>query len=499
MKINESKHGFVVQRMIEVSELNATMYEMEHIKTHLKLAWLKRDEENKTFGIAFKTLPSDDSGVFHILEHSVLCGSKKYPVKEPFVELMKSSMSTFLNALTFEDKTFYPISSRNNQDFMNLTKVYLDAVFNPLILNKKEIFLQEGWHIEATEKPTYKGVVLNEMKGAFSSPREIMMNALNRALFKDNCYQYVSGGDPEAITDLTYEQFIQTYQKYYHPSNAFVFLDGDVPLDAVLELLNQEYLSSMEANLPIEGPIYQQPVQVSRQVVDYEIGEEENAENKYRMAWGNVIGSYQDYEKVIAMQVLSDVLCGDNQAVLNKALLEKGLAENVYLAINDGELQNWCQLEVDHVKEENLDQVKEIVFDTLQTLIKEGIDRQQLDATLAYLELNLKERNFGLFEGESEDLNPNFDDFGYDDLFPHYGGERKEDVQKRLKETLTDVMKKEDHQTVLALSHAGACMCFLSTVIDPEEVLKSGGFTNCCILHFTFENDTFKFVEIIRP
>ena len=243
MKINESKHGFVVKKRTEVSELNATMYEMEHIKTHLKLAWLKRDEENKTFGIAFKTLPSDDSGVFHILEHSVLCGSQKYPVKEPFVELMKSSMSTFLNALTFEDKTFYPISSRNNQDFMNLTKVYLDAVFNPLILNKKEIFLQEGWHIEATEKPTYKGVVLNEMKGAFSSSREIMMNALNRALFKDNCYQYVSGGDPEAITDLTYEQFIQTYQKYYHPSNAFVFLDGEVPLDDVLELLNQEYLS----------------------------------------------------------------------------------------------------------------------------------------------------------------------------------------------------------------------------------------------------------------
>lgn len=152
MKINESKYGFVVKKRAEVSELNATMYEMEHIKTHLKLAWLKRDEENKTFGIAFKTLPSDDSGVFHILEHTVLCGSKKYPVKEPFVELMKSSMSTFLNALTFEDKTFYPISSRNNQDFMNLTKVYLDAVFNPLILNKKEIFLQEGWHIEATEK-----------------------------------------------------------------------------------------------------------------------------------------------------------------------------------------------------------------------------------------------------------------------------------------------------------------------------------------------------------
>ena len=143
MKINESKYGFVVKKRAEVSELNATMYEMEHIKTHLKLAWLKRDEENKTFGIAFKTLPSDDSGVFHILEHTVLCGSKKYPVKEPFVELMKSSMSTFLNALTFEDKTFYPISSRNNQDFMNLTKVYLDAVFNPLILNKKEIFLQE--------------------------------------------------------------------------------------------------------------------------------------------------------------------------------------------------------------------------------------------------------------------------------------------------------------------------------------------------------------------
>lgn len=397
MEINETIQGFSIKRITEVNELKATMYEMEHEKTHLKLAWLKRDEENKTFGIAFKTLPSDDTGVFHILEHSVLCGSDKYPVKEPFVELMKSSMSTFLNALTFEDKTFYPISSRNDKDFINLTKVYLDAVFKPLILSKKEIFLQEGWHIEMKENPTYKGVVLNEMKGAFSSPHEIMANALNRALFKDNCYQYVSGGDPEAIVDLTYEQFIETYKKYYAPANAFVFLDGDLNIEEVLTLLNQEYLLDRDGGSLIEGPVYQQPVQTPRQVVEYEIGEEEKSDNKYRIAWGNVIGSYKDYKKVIAMQALGDVLTGDNQAILNKALLEQGLAENVYLVINDGELQNWCQLEVDHVKEENLDKVKEIVFNTLKQLVEEGIDHRQLEATLAYLQLNLKERNFGSY------------------------------------------------------------------------------------------------------
>ena len=189
MKVNDYICGFTVKRIVDVDELQATMIEMEHQKTHLRLAWLKRDEENKTFGIAFKTLPSDDTGVFHILEHSVLCGSQKYPVKEPFVELMKNSMNTFLNALTFPDKTFYPISSKNDKDFMNLTKVYLDAVFQPLIYQKKEIFLQEGWHIELGEKNQYKGVVFNEMKGSMSSPDTIMYQELTKRLFKDTCYR----------------------------------------------------------------------------------------------------------------------------------------------------------------------------------------------------------------------------------------------------------------------------------------------------------------------
>ena len=202
---------------------------------------MERAEENKTFGIAFPTLPSDDTGVFHILEHSVLCGSDKYPVKEPFVELLKHSMNTFLNALTFPDKTLYPISSRNDKDFLTLMRVYLDAVLHPAIYHKPEIFRQEGWRYEfdADGNPHYKGVVFNEMKGAFADADELEVNAINRALFPDTPYRYVSGGDPVSIPDLTYESFLDHHRRFYAPSNALIFLDGAVDLDAVLRLLDE--------------------------------------------------------------------------------------------------------------------------------------------------------------------------------------------------------------------------------------------------------------------
>lgn len=253
---SRSYSGFTVNRVTPLPELEAELYQMTHDKTGAELVWIKRDEENKTFGIAFETLPWDDTGVFHILEHSVLCGSDKYPVKEPFVELMKSSMNTFLNALTFQDKTFYPISSRNDKDFVNLMRVYLDAVFCPLIYSKPEIFYQEGWHHEFDENgdASYKGVVLNEMKGAFASADETVSNALNRLLFPDSPYGFNSGGDPEKIPDLTYENFVDTHRRFYSPSNAYIFLDGDVDIEKTLGIINDEYLCKYEKTERIAPP-----------------------------------------------------------------------------------------------------------------------------------------------------------------------------------------------------------------------------------------------------
>ena len=217
MKENEHIHGFTVCSCRELPDLDARLFELEHEKSGARLVWLDRDDDNKTFGIAFRTVPEDDTGVFHILEHSVLCGSDSYPVKEPFVELMKSSMQTFLNAITFPDKTCYPVSSRNWKDFLNLMRVYMDAVLHPLIYSRPEIFEQEGWHYELPDGeggPIYKGVVFNEMKGALSSPDAILENELGRRLFPDTCYRYVSGGDPVHIPELTYEKFLDSHRRF---------------------------------------------------------------------------------------------------------------------------------------------------------------------------------------------------------------------------------------------------------------------------------------------
>ena len=241
MEKNSILSGFIVLDQQRVDELEADLWQMEHQKSGARLVWLERAEENKTFAIAFQTQPWDDTGVFHILEHSVLCGSKRYPVKEPFVELMKSSMNTFLNAMTFPDRTVYPVSSRNGQDFINLLRVYMDAVLHPLLHSKPEIFGQEGWHYELGEDGalSVKGVVYNEMKGAFSSPDALLEREAARRLFPDTCYRYVFGGDPAHIPELTYEAFAAAHSRLYHPSNSYIFLDGNVDIAQVLEILDK--------------------------------------------------------------------------------------------------------------------------------------------------------------------------------------------------------------------------------------------------------------------
>lgn len=397
MNINDKLHGFTVERIRPLNELNGQLIEMKHDKTQLKLAWIKRSEENKTFGITFKTLPFDDTGVFHILEHSVLCGSDKYPVKEPFVELLKSSMNTFLNALTFPDKTMYPVSSRNEKDFVNLMRVYLDAVFCPLIYSKPEIFYQEGWHYEVDDNGdmSYKGVVFNEMKGALASADELEEIALNRALFPESPYRFVSGGDPKSIPDLSYDEFVDTHRKFYSPTNAYIFLDGDVDIEGTLNIINNEYLSKFDKGVKIDAPEMQKAVDSGTQELEFEIGEDENEQGKTRIAYGNIIGSFDEREKIIALQVLSDALCGSNQSLLSKKVLTSGLAEDIIMSVNDGIAQAWLKTEVRNIDDSNRDKVEELIFSELRALADNGIDHSQLEASMANLEFQMRERDFG--------------------------------------------------------------------------------------------------------
>lgn len=397
MILQKKQFGFSLLEKRPLAEISAVMYRLRHDRTGLELVWLKRQEENKTFGIAFETLPWDDTGVFHILEHSVLCGSKRYPVKEPFVDLMKSSMNTFLNAMTFSDKTFFPISSKNRQDFFNLMRVYLDAVFSPNIYEKPEIFQQEGWHYEfgPDGEPSYQGVVFNEMKGAFADEQQLLETAMNQALFPQTSYRYVSGGDPEKIPDLTYEAFIQSHRTFYSPSNAYVFLDGDVDIQTVLQILDEEYLRNLEPGRRFEPPAYQAPVDGGNRQITFEIGAEEDIARRAGIAWGRVIGSYEDREKLVAMQILADVLCGDNQSPLNKAILSAGLAESVSMEIQSGILQPWALLQLHNLDVSRLEEAKKFLFAELERLAAEGLNHERLRSSMVNLEFQLRERDYG--------------------------------------------------------------------------------------------------------
>lgn len=389
-------HGFIIERVREISDCQGTLYEMVHEKTGAKLCWMKRAEENKTFSITFKTIPENDTGVFHILEHSVLNGSEKYPVREPFVELLKSSMQTFLNAFTYPDKTMYPVSSRNPKDFMNLMSVYMDAVFHPLIYTNPNIFYQEGWHYEIRDEeaePVYKGVVLNEMKGAFSSVDEIIIDELNRMMFPDNCYRFVSGGDPEYITDLSYEKFIETHRKFYHPSNARVFLDGDIDIDAALAFINDEYFSHYEKEemsfvIPMQE---RKPGELHRCL--YEIAPDEDAKEKTQIAFASVVSDFTQAQKNLAWAVLSSVLAANNDSVLVKPILEKGLGQNVDVELYDGIQQAWAVFAVRNTEEENLEKIRETVRETVKGVVENGLNHEEIIATLNQMEFQYWEKH----------------------------------------------------------------------------------------------------------
>jgi len=393
MNISDNVHGFTVTRTAPAPDCGSELIEMTHNKTGARLVWLKNSGENKLFSVAFKTPPTDDTGIFHILEHSVLGGSEKYPVKEPFLELMKGTMNTFLNAMTYPDKTVFPVSSRNDTDFMNLTRVYLDAVFAPAIYYNPNIFYQEGWHIEmrsSSDTPVYKGVVFNEMKGAMSSVYSRMESDMMKALYPDSCYRFESGGLPESIPDLSYEQFIQGHRTYYHPSNAYIYLDGPVDIDAVLELIDSEYLSrfdkrEVENDIPVQAPV---APTVARNY--YEISPDEEETNHTYYLIGKVLGSWQDRERITAASVLGEALTGSNDAPLKRALLDTGLCLDVSLEVSDGIMQPFGCIAINNTDEENCGKLKETLRSAVSELCEKGIGSELLTAAINRLEFRYR-------------------------------------------------------------------------------------------------------------
>lgn len=383
-------YGFTVNRIRQIDELNSTLVEMVHDKTGAELCWLDSGEQNKLFSVAFKTLPEDSTGVFHILEHSVLCGSEKYPVKEPFVELMKSSMNTFLNAMTYSDKTLYPISSRNEKDFLNLTSVYLDAVFAPKITENPNIFYQEGIHLELNdESPVYKGVVFNEMKGAMSGVDDRIEQEINALLFPDNCYRFNSGGDPKVIPDLTYEKFVETYHRFYHPSNARFYLDGDIPIEKTLEMINS-YLEKYEKKNLLPDILMQKPVS-NEGTAYYEVSPDENCDKKSVLSIGKIIGTWKDKTKLFAAKVLCDVLADSNESPLKRAILSSGLADDIETAVIDGIAQPYLLIVVRNIKNSDSNKICQLIRNTARKLVSDGIDKKSIFASINRLAFGSKQ------------------------------------------------------------------------------------------------------------
>lgn len=335
MNTGENIEGFQIKKITEVPEAGGIFYELEHEKTKAKVGWMKTEDENKTFSITFKTIPEDDTGVFHILEHSVLQGSEKYPLKAPFVELIKGSLNTFLNAMTYPDRTMYPVSSRNAKDFENLMRVYLDAVFHPLLHRDEKIFQQEGWHYECAKEgdvPVYNGVVLNEMRGAQSSVDLLIYNQMQVALFPDTCYRFVSGGTPEAITDLRYEAYRAAHKKYYHPSNSYTVLDGDLDISSTLALLNQVF---DEFNQEEKSFAAQMQCAQGMQYATCEYAVEKEGEHQGYLALGYTAGRFDDAKTMLAAKVLVQYLADTNEAPLKKAVLESGIGYDVQTGLVD--------------------------------------------------------------------------------------------------------------------------------------------------------------------
>jgi len=392
-------HGFRFEEQTRVEDINSIAMIFYHEKSGARLLYLKNDDDNKVFSITFRTPPEDSTGVAHIVEHSVLCGSRQFPMKEPFVELVKGSLNTYLNAMTFPDKTMYPVASRNDKDFHNLMNVYLYAVFYPNIKNSSETLKQEGWHYELEEKKgeiTYKGVVYNEMKGVFSSPDAILDNKIFQSLFPDTAYGVESGGDPEEIISLTQEQFIQFHEQYYHPSNSYIFLYGDLNILEKLEFLNDAYLKDFEAIEVTSQIALQSPfAEKIEKIYEYPITPMDTIADKTFMSMNFVLGQATDSETSLAFQILEYLLLETPAAPLKKVLIEAGLGKDVVGTYVKSILQPTFGIIVTGTNEVEKEKFTTVVETELKRLVAEGIDKKLIEACINIFEFTLREANYG--------------------------------------------------------------------------------------------------------
>ena len=397
-------HGFEIIQEREIPELNTKARLFRHIRTGAQLLSLENQDENKVFAITFRTPPGDATGIAHIMEHAVLCGSQKYPVKEPFIELVKGSLNTFLNAFTFPDKTSYPVASQNLKDFYNLIDVYVDAVFHPLI--PLHTMQQEGWHYEldSLDAPlTYKGVVFNEMKGAYSNPDDVLQDKARMSLFPDTPYGVDSGGDPRVIPDLTYENFKAFHDKFYHPSNARIYFYGDDDPDERLRRMDgylQEYQAiQVDSKIPLQPP-FDKP---RRLEVPYDPGEEEGG-LKGQLVINWLLPETTDPQTMLGLAILAHILVGTPAAPLRKTLIDSGYGEDLAGVGLESELrQSYFSTGLKGIaadangKLEKGAEVEALILETLEKLAKEGIDPETVAASLNTVEFQLRENNTGSF------------------------------------------------------------------------------------------------------
>ena len=394
-------NAYEVLKEEELQDIHSKGWLLRHKKTGARVMLIENDDENKVFNIAFRTPPKNSTGVAHILEHSVLCGSREFPLKDPFVELVKGSLNTFLNAMTYPDKTCYPVASCNDRDFQNLMHVYLDAVFYPNIYKKEEIFRQEGWnyHLEQKEGPLkYNGVVYNEMKGAFSSPDDVLEREIMNSLFPDTTYGCESGGDPVNIPDLSYEEFLDFHRQYYHPSNSFIYLYGNMDMEEKLEFIDSHYLSAFDS-LAIDSQIRDQEAfaQVKDIQKNYPVSEDEGEEDNTYLSYNMVVGEAADINLSLAFEVLDYALLSAPGAPLKQALLDAKIGKDIYGSFEDGIKQTYFSIVA---KGANLSQKEEfvkVIRDTLTKIMEEGIDKKAVTAGINYYEFRFREADFSSY------------------------------------------------------------------------------------------------------
>lgn len=471
MKQIEDLKAYEVIEKRKIDDIGSMSWLLRHKKSGARLALLSNDDENKVFYIGFRTPPMDSTGVPHIIEHTVLCGSKEFPVKDPFVELVKGSLNTFLNAMTYSDKTVYPVASCNDKDFQNLMHVYLDAVFYPNIYHEKKIFQQEGWHYEMEDENspiTLNGVVYNEMKGAFSSPDEIHDREVMNSLYPDTAYGVESGGDPKVIPDLTYEQFLDFHGKYYHPANSYLYLYGNMDMVEKLTWIDENYLSKfdkieIDSSIKLQKP-FEKPVEIRK---EYPIIEGETLENNTYLSYNTVVGTSLDKELYFAMQILEYAICSASAAPLKLALIHKNIGTEVYSIYDNGIYQPYFSIVAKNANESQKKEFIQTIESELARIVKEGIDKKSLLAGLNYYEFRYREADFGSYpKGLMYGLQM-FDSWLYDENKP-FDMIEAIDIFKELKEKIdTDYYEKLIEDYLINNKHKSI------VVVTPKEGLTA--------------------------